>query len=416
MSKSLPIILKNTNILLLGAGNIAKQKYDVLQDNGYTPKIISLENKSNLDNVILKNIEINDFENFNIVIDATASDDIREIVFNAKKKYNFLLNRVDIPSDCDFYFASLINRGELKIAISTNGASPTVGQEVRDFIQRVIPDDVSLLLDEKKVLRERGLIDVDKTREEIKHILGSVHLIGCGIGDVELLTIKAYKSIQNMDVVFIDHLISDEILEIIPEDTEQIYVGKQKDKLIVTQDRINHLLLGYAQKGLRVGRLKSGDPYIFGRGSEEAMFLAENGVRVEVISGISSPIGGSLSAGIAPTARGYSTNMSIVSAHLQGNQVNLEWIDILKMKNHTTIVLMAISRASEIAKKAIEVGVDENLPTAIVSNASRENQEVFITTLSQLPEIAKKADKPAFIIFGDVVNLYGKLPINKGKK
>ncbi len=413
MNKSLPIVLKNTNILLLGAGSVAKQKYDVLKNNGYTPNIISLENKSNLDDVVLKNIEISDFENFNIVIDATACDDIRKIVFEAKEKYNFLLNRVDIPSDCDFYFASLINMGELKIAISTNGASPTIGQEVRDFIQRMIPLDVASLLDEKKKLRENGFIDVDKTREEIKHTLGSVHLIGCGIGDVELLTLKAYKTIQDMDVVFVDHLISDEILEIVPQSTEQIYVGKQKNKLIVTQERINHLLLKYAKKGLRVGRLKSGDPYIFGRGSEEAIFLAENGIRVEVISGISSPIGGSLSAGIAPTARGYSTNMSIVSAHLQGNQVNLEWIDILKMKNHTTIVLMAISRASEISKKAIEIGVDEDLPTAIVSNASRENQEVFITELSKLPMVAKDVSKPAFIIFGDVVGLYGKLPVSK---
>jgi len=414
---SLPIILKKQNILLIGAGKIAQDKLDVLQDNGYAPTIIALENKSNFKNIIIKDIEIDDCKNFNIIIDASGSDKVREIVFLAKAKYNFLLNRVDIPDDCDFYFASLINMGHLKIAISTNGASPTIGQEIRDFIKRSLPKKISSLLEIKSLERKHNIINVNKTKKQIKAILGKVYLIGCGIGDVELLTIKAYNLILQMDIVFIDHLISDEILEIIPKSTKQIYIGKQKNKLIITQEQINDLLLEYARKGLRVARLKSGDPYIFGRGAEEAMFLTKHNIRVEVISGVSSPIAGSLSAGIAPTARGYSANLSIVSAHLRGNRINLDWIETLKMKNHTTIVLMSISRADEITKKALEIGVNANMPSAIISNASRDNQTVLITTLKELPLTAKKASRPAFIVFGDVVNLYGKLPITiKDKK
>jgi uroporphyrin-III C-methyltransferase len=224
------------------------------------------------------------------------------------------------------------------------------------------------------------------------------------------LTIKAYRIIQEADVVFIDHLISDEIQQIIPESTMKISVGKRKGHHSVKQEKINEMLVDYASKGLTVARLKAGDPYIFGRGAEEAQALAEEGIRVDVIPGVSSAIAGPLSAGIAPTARGYATNLSIVSAHLAGNRINTEWIDLLGMKNHTTIVLMGLSRAEEIVKAALERGYDAKMPTAIISNASRSNQKRIVTTLEKLPEAAKTAERPGIIVFGDVVNLHKVLP------
>lgn len=211
-------------------------------------------------------------------------------------------------------------------------------------------------------------------------------------------------------MVFIDHLISPEILDIIPETTLKIHVGKRKGHHSAKQEKINDLLIEYACKGLEVARLKAGDPYIFGRGAEEAQALAEVGIRVDVIPGISSAIAGPLSAGIAPTARGYAANMSIVSAHLQGNSINTEWIDLLKMKHHTTVVLMGVSRAKEIVEAALEAGADTKMPCAIISNASRPDQQRFITTLEKLPEKAKEAPRPAIIVFGDVVNLHTVLP------
>lgn len=409
---SLPIILKQNRFLLIGAGAIASQKADVLTQNQLTFTVIAQENIANLDNVTLKNVNTEDCEGYDVVIDATGSDSVRDIVFSAKAKYNFLLNRVDVPEDCDFYFASIAHFGEMKIAVSSNGASPTIAKEVRAFIERIVPKKLTQLLAIKKEQRAQKIIEPNKTKEEVQSLLGHVYLIGCGIGDVELLTLKAYRLIQEMDVVFVDHLISQEIIDIIPSSVEQIYVGKQKDKLVTTQEAINNLLLEYAKKGLRVARLKSGDPYIFGRGAEEAIHLAKEGIRVDVVPGISSAIAGPLSAGIAPTARGYSANLSIVTAHLRDNRINLDWIEILKMKNHTTIVLMAVSRADEIVKKALEVGVDKNLATAVISNASRPNQVTKITTLQNLAEIAHHAPRPALIMFGDVINLHGQLPIN----
>jgi uroporphyrin-III C-methyltransferase len=239
---------------------------------------------------------------------------------------------------------------------------------------------------------------------------GSLYLIGCGPGDADLLTIKALKTIQSLNVALIDHLLTQEIIDLIPTSTKVVFVGKEKGAHSSTQDEINAIILAYAQQGLCVGRLKCGDPYIFGRGTEEAIYAMQHNIHTEVIPGISSALSGPLSAGIAPTARGYSTGMSVVSAHLAGDRVNLNWIPLLSMSSHTTIVLMGLSRAQQITDEALRQGVNPSLPVAIVSNATTAFQTTIITTLNELASSAKKAPKPAIIIFGDVVALESKLP------
>ncbi len=237
-----------------------------------------------------------------------------------------------------------------------------------------------------------------------------VTLIGCGLGDPDLLTLRAYKAIQSADVILYDHLITDEILWLIPNKTKRIYVGKQKKCHSMTQDEINDLLIDYARQGLHVARLKSGDPYIFGRGAEEALALTEQGYRVDVINGLSSSIAAASCAGIPPTARGYATGFSVVSAHLKGSRVTTDWIDFLKVPNHTTIVLMGLSVVREIVAEALEQGVDPTLPAAIIANASRSNQQVVISNLEELDVAAEGVNGPAVIVFGDVVNLHKFLP------
>jgi uroporphyrin-III C-methyltransferase len=239
---------------------------------------------------------------------------------------------------------------------------------------------------------------------------GHLYLIGCGPGDADLLTLKAYKTIQKLDIALIDHLLTQEIIDLIPLHTKVIFVGKEKGKHSSTQEEINALICEYALKGYCVGRLKCGDPYIFGRGTEEAIYAMERGIHTEVIPGISSALSGPLSAGIAPTARGYATGMSIVSAHLAGDRVNVSWIPLLGMKSHTTIVLMGLSRAEQISHEALIQGIDPALSIAIVSNATTAYQSTIITTLKELGKAAKKAPKPAIMIFGDVVALESKLP------
>ncbi len=411
---TLPIILKDMKILLIGGGKVALQKAEVLVRNKIDFKSISNEYIAEFEAIgiekIVKYFELQDINSYSVVIDATGSHDVMQQILEHKKNNNFLYNCVDVPDVCDFFFAALIEHGALKIAVSSAGASPTLAQNVRDKIARMLPRGLEELTNTLQTKRDMGVIDIKEAKKQTAKMLGKVSLVGCGTGDVDLLTIKAYKSIQNADVVFIDHLISEEIIEIIPQNTMKISVGKKKGAHSVKQETINEMLIEYASKGLDVARLKAGDPYIFGRGAEEAQALMEHNIRVDVIPGISSALAGPLSAGIAPTARGYATNLSIVSAHLAGNRINTQWIELLKMKNHTTIVLMGLSRADEIVQAALEAGADGALPTAIISNASRPNQKRIITTLEQLPHAAKDAPRPGIIVFGDVVNLHKILP------
>lgn len=240
---------------------------------------------------------------------------------------------------------------------------------------------------------------------------GKLFLIGCGPGDSDLLTLKALKTIQKLDIALIDHLLTQEIIDLIPSSTKVVFVGKEKGRHSVTQERINAMIVEYAKQGFCVGRLKCGDPYIFGRGTEEAICAFQHGIETEVIPGISSALSAPMAAGIAPTSRGLSTGLSIVSAHFKGNRINLEWIPLLGYQKHTTVVLMGLSRAEQITEAALELGINPDMPVAIISNATSSEQNAVYTTLSKLPECAKNAPRPGLLVFGDVVNLSNILPI-----
>ena len=239
------------------------------------------------------------------------------------------------------------------------------------------------------------------------------YLVGCGLGDPELLTLKAYKIITTVQVVLYDHLISDEIMALIPTNTVKIFVGKKKGFHSKAQEEINLLIKTQIDKGLSVARLKSGDPFIFGRGGEELLYLNQHNIETEVIAGISSSISAPLMANIPITSRGISNSFSVVSAHKREGIINLEWLSMLLIKEHTLIVLMGLSCIKEIVQEATKMKIDTNISCAIISNASRQNQSVLIGTLKNLEELSQKASRPAIIVFGDVVKFKKKLKKDK---
>ncbi len=412
---SLPVLLRNPKILLIGGGKVALQKIKVLLKNNIDFFVIAQEICSELKNYRFhyfeKKFEKEDAKNYNIIINATGSKEVNELIKEIKRERFVLLNTVDIPEECDFYFSSLLVYKNLKIAVSSNGASPTITQIVRNKIKEYLPSQLGSLSEKKLLQRERGIINPEETLKETLKLFGRVYLIGCGIGGVDMLTVKAYNLLQNgVDVVLYDHLVSEDILEIIPERVEKIYSGKCKGKHSMPQDEINRLMLDYASRGFRVGRLKNGDPYLFGRGAEEAIFLINNNIEIEIVPGLSSINTAPLCAGIPPTAREISSSVSVVTAHLKNCIFDSSWIDLLKRKNHTTIVLMGLTQTENIIKHAAEQGVDEDTPAAVISNAGRINQKVLTGTLKNLIELANNASSPAVIVFGDVVNFSKILP------
>ncbi|HHH19091.1 MAG TPA: uroporphyrinogen-III C-methyltransferase, partial [Campylobacterales bacterium] len=422
---TLPILLKNQKILLIGGGKVALQKAQVLAENQMEFRVISetimVEMIAYTHDFHYKPFQLSDLRGYHIVIDATGNPEVAEMLVAYKRQHPILLNVVDVPKLCDFYFMALTPNQPLQIAVTSNGASPTAAKFFRDECAKLIPTDIDAYLQQKQAERDQGIIDVKKTTQELQQLgtesfsfAGSglkppspnnqVYLVGCGIGDPELLTIKAYKIIQSVDVVLYDHLISQEIMALVPKQTKQVFVGKQKGFHSMAQEAINDLILTYASQGLSVARLKSGDPFVFGRGAEELQSLVEQGVQTEVIPGISSSISAPLMADIPITARGYASGFTVVSAHLRGNSVNLDWIDLMQKPNHTIVVLMGLSRVPQIVDEAKRLGVSGEKPCAIIANASRKNQQVMITTLDQLEEEAKMAERPAILVFGEVVN------------
>lgn len=407
MSSTLPILLKDQKILLIGGGKVALQKAEVLAHNEIAFRVISKEIDSAIkeltDQINEKEFKLNDIESEHIIIDATGNSQVTQKLLKYKKRHPILLNVVDDPEYCDFYFMALTKNRPLQIAVSSNGASPTAAKYFRDMCEKMIPTDITAYLKQKQEERDMGFISVSKTLKELKSQNAKVYLVGCGIGDPELLTIKAYKIIKDVDVVLYDHLISQEIMDLIPQHTKKVFVGKQKGCHSKSQEEINALILYYASQGKKIARLKSGDPFVFGRGAEELLVLTQQYIDTEVIPGISSSISGPLMADIPITARGYASGFTVVSAHLKGNQVNLDWIDLLKKENHTVVVLMGLSRIKEIVHQAQKLGISPQKPCAIISNASRPNQTIVTTTLENLEIDGKEMPRPAIIVFGDVV-------------
>lgn len=404
---TLPILLKNQKILLIGGGNVALQKAEVLSHNNIDFRIVSEALNKKIvkltDKIECKRFKLKDIKDEEIIIDATGNPKVAKKLFKYKKKHPILLNVVDVPELCDFYFMALTKNKPLQIAVSSNGASPTAAKYFRDECERLIPKDITAYLHQKQQQRDAGIIDVTQTKKELISQQTKVFLVGCGIGDPELLTLKALKTMQRADVVLYDHLISDEIMELVPEGTKKIYVGKQKGYHSKSQDKINALIIKHAKKGRVVARLKSGDPFVFGRGAEELSDLVSENISAEVIPGISSSISGPMMGNIPITARGYASGFTVVSAHLKGNSVNLDWVDLLGKENHTVVVLMGLSRVNEIVEEADRLSIAKKKPCAIISNASRPNQKIVSTTLNRLVVDAKDIARPAILVFGDVV-------------
>jgi uroporphyrinogen III methyltransferase / synthase len=239
-----------------------------------------------------------------------------------------------------------------------------------------------------------------------------VFLIGTGPGDPGLITLKAVRTIPLCDAVVYDDLIPHEILGLARPDARKIYVGKRAGREYMKQPEINDLILGLAREGLSVARLKGGDPCIFGRGGEEALFLKENGIPFEIIPGITSAIAGPISAGIPPTHRGMAASVRFVTAHEDPAKTTgfLDW-PLLARDTGTLVFLMGASRIGSIAERLIAEGMRPDMPCALVQNATMPTQRQVITTLEHMGEAAQAhgIGSPCIVVVGEVASLSRKL-------
>jgi len=228
---------------------------------------------------------------------------------------------------------------------------------------------------------------------------GKVYLIGAGPGNPELLTVQAARILKSAEVVLHDHLVAQEILDLIPAWTQVRNVGRRCGQPGLSQDQIHALLIAAAREGKQVVRLKGGDPLLFGRVGEEMEALARAGVDFEVIPGVTSAMGAAAAAKLPLTDRRYASKLVFLSHHTAGN-VSPEWDDVV-WKDATYAVYMPGTNYGAIASKLMEGGLEGATPCVIVANATQAGQQIHRTTLQELA-LEERLPAPSVLIIGEV--------------
>ena len=236
-----------------------------------------------------------------------------------------------------------------------------------------------------------------------------VFIVGAGPGDPELLTVKATRLIKEADVVVYDRLVSEEILDLIPKGTTRIFAGKARANHHMPQEEINELLVKLSRGGRRTVRLKGGDPFIFGRGGEEAIHLANNQVPFEIIPGITASTSCTAYAGIPLTHRGLALGVHFVTGHCQGQaeqELELNW-QCLADPDTTLVIYMGLVNSRTISSQLIAHGLPANHPAAAIQSGTTPQQKTVVTTLADLPDAIARAElrAPTLLVIGKVVEL-----------
>jgi uroporphyrin-III C-methyltransferase len=240
---------------------------------------------------------------------------------------------------------------------------------------------------------------------------GKVYLVGAGPGDPELFTLKGKRCLQAADVILYDELVNFELLQHAARNTELIYVGKKAGRHCVDQRQIESLMIQKARQGMTVVRLKGGDPFVFGRGGEEAEALAGAGIPFEIVPGVSSAIAAPANIGIPATHRSYSSSVAIVTGYeANRSKGSVKWAELWRSVD-TLIILMGLRHLREIMTRLVAAGCDRNRPVALIQSGTLPCEKSVFGTVETIADLADEHDfqAPTLIIVGEVVNLGRKL-------
>jgi uroporphyrin-III C-methyltransferase/precorrin-2 dehydrogenase/sirohydrochlorin ferrochelatase len=379
-----------------------------------------------------------------IVIAATGIAAVDERVSEAARAANIPVNVIDRVDLSTFVTPAIVDRDPVTVAIGTDGTAPVLARGIRARLERELPQQLGRLARFAETFRSavKAVIpdetrrrhfwerffegpvaarvldgDVQGARERMLSLInrpgeggedGSVHIVGAGPGDPELLTIGALRHLENADVVIYDRLVSDAVLELVRRDADRVFVGKSRGRHSRTQSQINELILAHARAGKRVVRLKGGDPFIFGRGGEEVDYLRRHGVQARIVPGITAASGCAAATGIPLTHRDHAQAVTFLTGHAKDGEPSLDWAALAR-SDHTLVFYMGVSTAAGIARNLIDHGLAPSTPVAVVENGTRPNQKVAIGTLAGIARLIAYGEirGPAVIIIGEVVRSAG---------
>ena len=426
--------LLNKRVVVVGGGKVATTKVRALLPCRPAPLIVVAPRASAF---IRRAAEAGDLEWYQrdyaagdvahaaLAFGATDDRALNAHVASDARGLNVPVLAVDDVPNCDFIAPALVRRGDVTVAISTGGRSPAMARRTRERLERALPAFWGDLLEVAAAARDRlgatrSLIDPDRWQavlggdverlteagalDEATDTLlanlertlfetrdnqpGLVSLVGAGPGDPDLLTLRAVQRLQAADVVVFDRLVSTEVLAYARPDAERLDVGKTPGKRGWTQAEINVVLEKLAREGRQVVRLKGGDPFVFGRGGEEALALARAGVPFEIVPGISAALAAPAAAGIPVTHRGLSGSVTIVNGHDPDQHA---W-SALAGGGGTLVFLMAVEHLEEIVEALLANGRPAEEPSAIVQWATTWRQRVVSGSLSEIATLARTAD------------------------
>ena len=442
------LTLAGRDVVLVGGGAVATSKLRALIETGARVRVIAPVVTAEIEaagvEIARRAFVATDLDGAWLVVAAATPEVNREVAAAAEARRIFV-NAVDDPTNASAFLSGTVRRDGVTIAVSTSGRAPALTALLREALDNVLPVDLDgwmVEADRQRAMWRRDKVPMAARKPRLLEALnglyppgpqpaalspaeaeagsrrGHVSIVGAGPGDPALLTRKAIARLRAADLVLYDALIDDRILRYARK-AQRFFAGKRAGKHAMTQQTIHAVMIRAARRGRRVVRLKGGDPFVFGRGGEEALALGRAGVPFDIVPGVSSAIAAPELAGIPVTHRGVSSAFLVVSGH--DDQAFRPAVEALPPNGVTLVVLMGLRRSAAIATALVEGDWSPETPAAIVVDASMANQQVWRGTLGQFAAdiLAEKGVVPLFtfgekrgttpfsgtIIVGDVVAL-----------
>jgi uroporphyrin-III C-methyltransferase / precorrin-2 dehydrogenase / sirohydrochlorin ferrochelatase len=457
---SYPVVLTDLQMmtcLVVGGGMVAERKITALLEAeaqvtvvspAVTPTISRWADDGRL-RCVERPFEADDVLGCALVIAATNDRQVNAAVARTARAAGVLVNVVDDPDGGSFITPATVRRGDLVVSVTTGGQSPALAALVRRTLERTIGAEYATLLDLLGTLRrdgssgnspaaravlqrtlandqmlewlrtgqhERALAYVaehvgapreqmEATLHDVGGVMGKVSLVGAGPGDPELITLRGLRLLQTADAVVYDDLANDALLEQCAPNAEHYPMGKRGGKGGTPQNEINELLVRLAQEGKHVVRLKGGDPYVFGRGAEEASILQDHGIPWEVVSGVSSGVAVPASAGIPVTLRGWASSVVFVTGNADpAEPAGIDWRGIATSVD-TIVIFMGVRHLRAIMEQLVAGGRAPSTPAAMIEGGTLDAQRSVTATLGTIADAAAAArlSAPAIVVVGEVV-------------